>query len=102
MKSYFSKSSHVEKEDNSILSDIAKTRYALETAYAGFDNATDPDLIDCYIYEVNAIQKRYKYLLQEAAKMNAAAETPKSESLYKESPIPLVRQTFREFPFSVG
>ncbi len=102
MKSYFSKSSHVEKEDNSILSDIAKTRYALETAYAGFDNATDPDLIDCYIYEVNAIQKRYKYLLQEAAKMNAAAETPKSESLYEESPIPLVRQTFREFPFSVG
>ena len=58
MKSYFSKSSHVEKEDNSILSDIAKTRYALETAYAGFDNATDPDLIDCYIYEVNAIQKQ--------------------------------------------
>lgn len=102
MKSYFSKSSHVEKEDNSILSDIAKTRYALETAYAGFDNATDPDLIDCYIYEVNAIQKRYKYLLQEAAKMNAAAETPKSESLYEESPIPLMRQTFREFPFSVG
>ena len=102
MKSYFSKSSHVEKEDNSILSDIAKTRYALETAYAGFDNATDPDLIDCYIYEVNAIQKRYKYLLQEAAKRNTAAETPKQESLYEESPIPLVRQTFREFPFSIG
>ncbi len=102
MKSYFSKSSHLDKEDNSILSDIAKTRYALETAYAGFDNATDPDLIDCYIYEVNAIQKRYKYLLQEAAKMKAATETPKSESLYEESSIPLVRQTFREFPFSVG
>ena len=102
MKSYFSKSSHLDKEDNSILSDIAKTRYALETAYAGFDNATDPDLIDCYIYEVNAIQKRYKYLLQEAAKMKAATETPKSETLYEESPIPLVRQTFREFPFSVG
>ena len=102
MKSYFSKSSHVDKEDNSILSDIAKTRYALETAYAGFDNATDPDLIDCYIYEVNAIQKRYKYLLQEAAKMNNAAETPKTEKSYEETAIPLVRQTFREFPFSAG
>lgn len=102
MKSYFSKSSHVDKEDNSILSDIAKTRYALETAYAGFDNATDPDLIDCYIYEVNAIQKRYKYLLQEAAKMNNAVETPKTEKSYEETAIPLVRQTFREFPFSVG
>ena len=102
MKSYFSKSSHVDKEDNSILNDIAKTRYALETAYAGFENATDPDLIDCYIYEVNAVQKRYKYLLQEAAKMNIASETPKSDDLYEKSSIPLMRQTFREFPFSVG
>ena len=95
MKSFFSKSPYVDKEDNSILNDIAKTRYALETAYAGFENATDPDLIDCYIYEVNAVQKRYKYLL-------IASETPKSDDLYEKSSIPLMRQTFREFPFSVG
>ena len=62
MKSHFSQSTYVDDGKNSILNDIAKTRFALETAYAGFDNATDPDLIDCYIYEVNAIQKRYKYL----------------------------------------
>ena len=74
MKSYFSKSSHVDKEDNSILSDIAKTRYALETAYAGFDNVTDPDLIDCYIYEVNSVLKRYKFLLEQAAKINLLPE----------------------------
>lgn len=42
--------------------DIEKTRYALEIAYAGFDNATDPDMIDCYIYEVNSLLKRYTYL----------------------------------------
>lgn len=42
--------------------DIEKTRYALEIAYAGFDNAIDPDLIDCYIYEVNSLLKRYTYL----------------------------------------
>ncbi len=101
MKSYFSKSPHVSQEDNSILADIAKTRCALETAYAGFDNATDPDLIDCYIYEVNAVQKRYKYLLQQAAKMNTAAELPKTD-LYEEASVPLVRQVFREFPFSIG
>ena len=34
--------------------------------YANFDNATDPDLIDCYIYQLNSEQKRYKYLLQKA------------------------------------
>lgn len=76
MRIQFSQSSYMDTEENSILNDIAKTRYALENAYAGFDNATDPDLIDCYIYEVNAIQKRYKYLLQQAANMNLLPQTP--------------------------
>ena len=44
------------KED--LLEDLKKTRYALEVAYSGFDNVTDPDLIDCYIYQVNAILKK--------------------------------------------
>lgn len=47
----------------SIEEDLKKARFALETAYAGFDNATDPDLIDCYIFEVNSALKRYRYLL---------------------------------------
>ena len=42
---------------------------ALAAAYSNFDNATDPDLIDCYIYQVNSEQKRYKYLLQKAKEM---------------------------------
>ena len=50
------------KED--LLEDLKKTRHALEVAYSGFDNVTDPDLIDCYIYQVNAILKRYKFLLE--------------------------------------
>lgn len=48
--------------------ELLQTRHALENAYAGFDNVTDPDLIDCYIYELNAVMKRYKYLLEQAAK----------------------------------
>lgn len=51
----------------SLREELAKTRYALETAYSNFDNVTDPDLIDCYIYEVNSILKRYKYLIEQAA-----------------------------------
>jgi len=46
----------------SIREDLEKTRQALERAYAGFDNAVNPDMIDCYIYEINALQKRYKHL----------------------------------------
>ena len=88
MKSYFSKSSHVDKEDNSILSDIAKTRYALETAYAGFDNATDPDLIDCYIYEMNSVLKRYKFLMEQAAAiLPLPEENTHSAALNAETPV---------------
>ena len=73
--------------ENSILEDIARTRFALETAYAGFDNATDPDLIDCYIYEVNSVMKRYKDLLEQAAKLQEkqAAEAKKAAEV---TPLP--------------
>jgi len=57
----------VDRQKLSIKEELLLTRNALENAYTGFDNVTDPDLIDCYIYELNAVMKRYKYLLQKAA-----------------------------------
>lgn len=57
-----------------ILEDLEKTKYELENAYCGFDNVTDPDLIDCYIYEVNAVMKRYRYLLNQAAALTPLPE----------------------------
>lgn len=53
----------VPETKDSLLEDLRKTRFALEVAYSGFDNVTDPDLIDCYIYQVNSIWKRYSYLI---------------------------------------
>lgn len=59
--------------------DIQKTRYALETAYAGFDNAVEPNLIDSYIFEINALSKRYDYLLELSALERAeAAKLPEN------------------------
>lgn len=55
----------------SLMLDLQKTKCELENAYAGFDFVTDPDLIDCYIYEQNAVMKRYRYLLQQAAGLSA-------------------------------
>lgn len=46
----------------SLREDLEKTRQALDAAYAGFDNAVNPDMIDYYIYEINALMKRYKHL----------------------------------------
>lgn len=62
--------------------ELIQTRRALENAYSGFDNVTDPDLIDCYIYEVNAVMKRYKYLLEQAAKSNLLPEETYSETYH--------------------
>ena len=61
----------VTQENQYLLQEIALTKRALSAAYSNFDNATDPDLIDCYIYQVNSEQKRYKYLLQKAKEYEA-------------------------------
>jgi hypothetical protein len=57
-------------EEKYLLSEIEQTKCALASAYSNFENVVDPDLIDCYIYEVNAAQKRYKYLLEKAKQTN--------------------------------
>lgn len=46
-----------------LLDDLARTKDDLDSAYANFQNVVDPDLIDSYIYQVNAMQLRYKFLL---------------------------------------
>lgn len=60
--------------------ELAQSRFALEIAYSNFDNVTDPDLIDCYIYEVNAVMKRYKYLLERAAETELLTEGRQGEA----------------------
>lgn len=69
MKTYFSRNSNEDPDRISLMNDIELTKKALQVAYDGFDNATDPDLIDCYIFEVNSVLKRYKFLMEEAAKL---------------------------------
>lgn len=69
-----------------ILEDLEKTKYELETAYSGFDYVTDPDLIDCYIYELNSIMKRYRYLLNQAANLSPLPEE-ETFLLNTESPV---------------
>lgn len=79
MKFNFSQGSYRQADkpmtyQESLMLDLQKTKCDLEDAYAGFDYVTDPDLIDCYIYEQNAVMKRYKYLLEKAASLKMVAE----------------------------
>lgn len=44
--------------------ELETTKRMLDCAHSNFENVVDPDLIDCYIYEVNAAQLRYTFLLK--------------------------------------
>lgn len=89
MKTYFSQcvaTDNMTAEDYtpvSLKDCIEKTRQALEIAYAGFDNAVEFDMIDSYIYQINALQKRYKHLT-DLASLEAAPDLEKS---YKHSTV---------------
>lgn len=58
----------VEITPSDLKQDMEKTRQALDAAYAGFNNATEFDMIDSYIFEINALQQRYRHLSQLAKK----------------------------------
>lgn len=46
-----------------LLADLDRTKHDLDSAYTNLSNVVEPDLIDCYIYEVQSVQMRYKFLL---------------------------------------
>ena len=49
--------------------DLQQTVRDLADAYANLENVVEPDLIDCYIYELNSVQMRYKFLLSSIKKL---------------------------------
>ncbi len=97
MKTFYNQSYHTSDDMDihfsvpSLREDLEKTRIALEIAYAGFDNAVDPDMVDCYIYEINALLKRYKHLAaltqEEYASEKETVPTGRLRGLYEHSPI---------------
>ena len=54
-----------------LIQEIEALQQALETANSNFENVCDPDLIDSYIYEINALSFRYKYLLRQVQDIHA-------------------------------
>lgn len=53
-------------DEKYLLEEIEQTKNALAAAYSSFENATEPDIIDCCIYQVNSALVRYKFLLKKA------------------------------------
>lgn len=64
----FQKTLPKDTENKELLEEIERVKIQMENAHYNFQNAMDPDLIDCYIFESNAAWKRYRFLLKEAKK----------------------------------
>ena len=101
METGFSKKKNINSELLQIMKDIDKTKFALETAYSNFDNVTEPDLIDCYIYEVNSSLKRYKYLLEQAAKLSSPPEETQDKKLLNVIAMPKIHDLNLDLPCSL-
>ena len=56
--------------------ELQTTRALIAQAYAGFNSASDGDLVESYIYEIQSLQARYSYLLRrrKALEPNVPAE----------------------------
>lgn len=63
----------VSQQYEELLLEIQKAKIAMDTAYSNFENVLDPDLIDSYIYELNAAQERYKFLIRQAKVLSGEA-----------------------------
>lgn len=55
---------HTRPEQLYLRREIQKSQKAIDAARNHFEEAVDPTLIDCYIYELNAAQLRYQFLLR--------------------------------------
>lgn len=75
MKIAYRQSYHQTKDRNELGEALLNTARELEKAYSGFNYATDPDMIDCYIYEINSLLKRYRYLYHCAQELNLLSDS---------------------------
>lgn len=66
-----------------LFTELSDTRFALAQAYVRFDNTVEPELVDACIYEVNALQARYGYLLRQVKARGGAA----AAKLYTEGAV---------------
>ena len=61
-----------EEAREALMESMRSTRSALSRAYDGFNRAVDGELIESYVYEINALQHRYAYLLQQVRQLEGA------------------------------
>ena len=58
-----------------LVEELRETKNAMDTAYANLSYVVEPELIDCCIYELNAIQLRYKFILSQVKNSEMSKDT---------------------------
>ena len=61
-----------EEERRDLISSLSHTRTLINQAYSGFNMASDSDLIESYVFEINSLQARYNYLLRRVKELEGA------------------------------
>lgn len=64
------------KERSELIRQIEVSKTAILSAQNQFEQVVDPTLIDCYIYELNAAQLRYQFLLRNLKMRETQEVTP--------------------------
>ena len=54
---------------------LQETQSALNSAYTAFDYASDPELTEACIYEIQSLQARMNYLVRQIKEMELCAAT---------------------------
>lgn len=61
-----------EEERQELMNSLAHTRALINQAYGGFNTASDGDLIESFVFEINSLQARYNYLLRRMKELEGA------------------------------
>jgi len=61
-----------QEERRDLMDSLSHTRVLLNQAYGSFNNTCDADLIESYVFEINALQARYNYLIRRVKELEGA------------------------------
>lgn len=64
------------KREDFLKKALQDCQQSMEDAYRGLQNTNEPDLIDRYIYELNAANMRYKVLLRDIKQVSEDIPVP--------------------------
>ncbi len=62
----------LEEERRDLMNSLSHTRTLIHQAYGGFNSASDGDLIESYVFEINSLQARYNYLIRRVKELEGA------------------------------